>query len=294
MHAGRDRSERYGVRPVSIIINLTEYLLICPVVHDRIQGIVARRAWIPVVIDGRHDSHGLQMSNSLDDARRTQRGKRLTDAHLSEPIQGVQQLHHGRVVLVLEAHEGVLPGLRQRRGYVQFLVQIADLLCDVADLDLLLESLAVALNLQLLSLDDVQLLPQHLLLVVPDPPHHVDDVAVPLVDYTHQLLERLADHLDALVGARVQLVHLGGDDFGGRGQVAHAQARLVQQDLRHALDRNRERDDGVRARPSSVVRAALAVDAENGVASLTEHQLLTEVDRTLGDDVSSLLCHQVQ
>ena len=117
---------------------------------------------------------------------------------------------------------------------------------------------------------------------------------MPLVEQAHQFLERLADHLDTLVGARVQLVYLGADDLGGGGQVPHAQARLVQQDLRHALDGDRERDDGVRARPATVVRAALAVDAEDRVARLAEHQLLSEMDGTLGDDVPSLLRHQVE
>lgn len=70
---------------------------------------------------------------------------------------------------------------------------------------------------------------------------------------------------------------------------------LVEQNLRHPLDGDRERNDRVLPAVGAVaVGAPRAQRAEDRVARLAEEQLLVYVHRALGDDLAPLPGHQVQ
>ena len=82
---------------------------------------------------------------------------------------------------------------------------------------------------------------------------------------------------------------------------------FVQQNLRHSLDGDGERNDrvivGITAaiiitvgiiRRWCSVRDAGAEGAENGVARLAKEQFLRRMDPALGDDLPALAGHQIQ
>ena len=65
---------------------------------------------------------------------RAERWERGADADASKVADSLGDLAQGVIVLVIIAQEGVLPWFRQRAGGVQLLVQVRDLLGDVAHL----------------------------------------------------------------------------------------------------------------------------------------------------------------
>lgn len=69
---------------------------------------------------------------------------------------------------------------------------------------------------------------------------------------------------------------------------------LIQKNFRHALDGDRERNDGVGGLAAVAMTTVCAVHTEDRVTRLAEHELLSWVYRTLGHDIAPLAVHEIE
>lgn len=280
------RKELNFVRSVTSIyqVRLHTISVLVPQIDD--YRIATFRLGRPVVVEGHDGRCSLQVCRAAPDGRRAQRRVCGTGTNSPELPNGLLYVAGRRIMLVLVLQESILPGFHDCIQRVQLLIEVADPVGDVSHLHLVLEAIALDLHFLLLGLDDGQLIGQYLFLPILQLLDRLNELPPSLLQDGRYLLDGPVDGAHRFFGSRIQLRDFIVDVFGRLVQLGDAEVSLVQQDLRHALDGDREWYDSVLARAtlSAIpVRPGRAQAAEHAVARLTEQQLLGGMQGALGD-----------
>ena len=132
------------VGAVLVVLDPGGHLLARLVQHLGRDGVAAQLLHVPVVVDGLHAGHALQVADDGLQRGAAQARERLAGLDASNVLQNsFDMFTEVRVLIASENHVGIFPWLGQLVDGIKFVVQFTNLLCDVSDFDLMLHLLDI-------------------------------------------------------------------------------------------------------------------------------------------------------